>query len=125
MLGQIDQFDASLKLFKLDMKRYPTEDEGLRVLWSQDALEDEEEASSWKGPYLESPSPRDTWGNDWVYRAPSEIREGAAYDIISVGPDGEEETEDDVTNHDRLRDEEGEIDEAFDDFTAPDLESGE
>lgn len=121
---QIDQFDAALKLFKLDAKRFPSEDEGLRALWSSEALEDDDEGQSWKGPYLESPTPRDTWNNEWLYRFPGEIRGESFYDIISAGPDGEEGTEDDITNHDRLRDEEGDIDEAFDDFTPSDADTG-
>ena len=68
MQAQIDQFDASLKYFKLAMNRYPTEEEGLRALWSRDAVEDEEDAQRWKGPHLDSPNPRDTWGSEWIYR---------------------------------------------------------
>ena len=37
-----------------------------------------------------------------------------------MGPDGEEGTEDDVHNHLRMMNAEGEIDEAFDDFTPAD-----
>jgi len=122
---QIDAFKQALDLFKLHMGRFPTEEEGLRVLWSQDALEDEEEAEKWSGPYLEDPKPRDLWGNDWVYRYPGEIRGEAFYDIISPGPDGEEGTEDDINNHHRLMDEEGEIAEEFDDFTPADAEGME
>lgn len=117
MQAQIDQFDASLKYFKLAMNRYPTEEEGLRALWSRDAIEDEEEAQRWNGPHLENPSPRDTWGSEWIYRQPSEI-EGLAYDIISLGPDKEQDTADDITNHDRLRDDEGQLPEDLD-FTPP------
>lgn len=113
MQAQIDQFDASLKYFKLAMNRYPTEDEGLRALWSRDAIEDEEEAQRWNGPHLENPNPRDTWGSEWIYRQPSEI-EGLAYDIISLGPDKEQDTADDITNHDRLRDDEGQLPEDLD-----------
>lgn len=117
MRAQIDQFDASLKYFKLDMTRHPTEEEGLRALWRRDAIEDEEDAQRWKGPYLDNLKPRDTWGSEWIYRQPSEI-EGLAYDIISLGPDKEQDTADDITNHDRLRDEEGQLPEDLD-FTPP------
>ena len=41
--GQIDQFGQALKLFKFDMDRYPSEDEGLSVLWDKSQLEDEED----------------------------------------------------------------------------------
>ena len=36
--------------------------------------------------------PRDPWGNDYVYE-----RVGVGYRIVSVGPDGVLDTEDDVT----------------------------
>ncbi len=106
---QIDQFESAIKFFKLAMNRYPNEDEGLRALWSYDAIEDEQEQQRWTGPYLETPTPRDIWGTEWEYHEPSEELESLPYDIISWGPDKEEDTEDDITNHDRLRDEEGEL----------------
>ena len=121
---QIDSFNAAIKRFRLDLNRYPTEGEGLAVLWSQDAIEDEEEAVNWKGPYLDDPKPTDDWGNDWIYRFPSEIRDSETmYDIVSIGPDGEEDTDDDITNHDRFRDAEGDISEEFEDFGS-DADSG-
>ncbi len=125
MKAQIDQFEAALKLFKLDMKRYPTEEEALAALWSKAAIEDEEEAVNWKGPYLENPKADDTWGSPWVYHFPGEIRGEAFYDIISLGPDKEEDTEDDINNHQDLMNEEGELSEEFEDFgTGDDLGTG-
>lgn len=114
---QIDQFASALDLFKLDMNRYPTEDEGLAALWNKDAIEDEEEQVNWTAAYLKIPTPRDRWESEWIYRYPGEILGETFYDIISLGPDREEGTDDDITNHDRLRDEEGEIAEDFEDFT--------
>lgn len=122
---QIDNFSSALDKFRLDLKRWPSEDEGLTVLWSRDSIEDEEDEPNWRGPYLKTPSPKDTWGSEWIYRAPSEILEGAPYDIVSLGPDAEEDTEDDIHNHLRMMNAEGELDEAFDDFTPADAETGE
>ena len=121
--AQIDQMAEALDHFRLDLNRYPTTDEGLRVLWVKADIESEDDQALWKSAYLSTPASKDSWNNDWIYRAPSEIREGAAYDIISIGPDREEGTDDDITNHDRFRDADGEIAEEFDDFTAP--ESGD
>lgn len=112
---QIDQIGEALDRFRLDMRRFPTEDEGLAALWNREVLEDEQEMQNWRGPYMDQLT-TDPWGNEWVYRFPGEIRGEDYYDLISYGPDGEEGTEDDITNHDRLRDEEGEI-ETFDDFS--------
>jgi general secretion pathway protein G len=106
--AQIDMLVKAMDYFMLDMKRYPTQEEGLAALWIKDPIEDEEEAKRWKGPYVQGPLGKDTWGSEWAYRNPSD-EEGLPYDIVSAGPDKEEGTEDDITNHDRLRDEEGEI----------------
>ena len=124
MKVQIDQISNALDMFKLDMNRYPTEDEGLKALWSRDAIEDEEEAANWTSPYLKDPTPRDHWGSEWIYRYPGEIRGESFFDIISIGPDKEEDTDDDITNHDRFLNEEGEVAEEFEDFTTPDDDAG-
>ena len=116
-LVQFDQVDGALKQFRLDLNRWPTEEEGLAALWDRDAMEDEEDFDRWRGPYMEDKLLKDQWGNELVYRYPGEIRSESFYDIISPGPDKEEDTEDDITNHDRQRDPEGEIAEEFEDFT--------
>jgi general secretion pathway protein G len=96
---QIQSFDKALADFKSEMKRWPTSEEGLKVLWSKEALQDEEEISKWGGPYMTEASPKDTWGHEWIYRQPSDIDETKPYDIISIGPDGQEGTEDDIANN--------------------------
>ncbi|MGI9015393.1 MAG: type II secretion system major pseudopilin GspG [Phycisphaerales bacterium] len=107
---QLDMIERDgLKMFKIDMKRYPTEDEGLAALWDKSTLENEEDEANWR-PYLETKVEKDKWGHELIYRAPSELNPGAPYDLISVGPDGEEGTDDDITNHDRNRNADGEID---------------
>lgn len=118
--AQIDSFDNAIKMFKLDMKRFPTEDEGLRALWSEDSIEDEEELANWRGPYLEDPVLNDTWGTAWTYRYPGELRDESFYDIISFGPDKEEDTDDDIHNHLRAMGDDGELAEEFEDFSVPD-----
>ncbi len=113
-LVQFYQIDDAMKNFRLDMNRWPTEEEGLEVLWRRDSLEDEEEYERWRGPYLEQPILEDYWGGELEYRNPSEELGDAYYDLVSFGPDGEEGSDDDITNHDSMRDEEGEISEEFD-----------
>jgi general secretion pathway protein G len=107
--AQFDQFDAALKRFRMDMKRYPSEDEGIVVLWNSENLDDEADAAGWRGPYLEDALTIDRWNNELLYRFPGEIVHESKYDLVSVGPDGEEGTDDDVTNHDRRKNEDGEI----------------
>ncbi len=111
---QIDQIVSALKVLQLDMKRFPTEEAGLAALWGNDVIHDDDDDERWKGKYIDQ-IPRDTWDSEWIYREPSEA-ENYPYDIVSLGPDKEEGTEDDITNLDRLRDAEGEIAEEFTDF---------
>ena len=118
--AQIDAFETALDAFKIDMKRWPTEEEGLTVLWSKDAVEDDEELTKWDGPYLDDVKSSDVWGNDWVYQYPGEIRGERFFDIISAGPDREEDSEDDITNHDDIMSEDGEIGDEFEEFTPSD-----
>jgi general secretion pathway protein G len=94
---QLQQIDAALKNFKLDMKRWPSEEEGLAALNSKDSITNEDELASWRGPYLESAVVKDTWGSELVYHYPGEINT-AGYDLVSFGPDKQEGTEDDITN---------------------------
>lgn len=117
-IGQFDNIAGALDMFRLHLNRYPTEEEGLAALWNVDVIEGERDQANWRGPYLQNPIREDYWGNELIYRYPSEIRDeddGDHYDLVSPGPDGEEGTDDDITNHDRLRDADGEIG-GFDDF---------
>lgn len=97
---QMNMIDDAMTRFKMDMKRYPTEEEGLAALWDQTLLETEEDEESWRGPYIEDPIVEDKWGNEFEYYFPSQLRpESDDYDLVSFGPDGEPDTEDDITNH--------------------------
>ncbi len=111
---QLDQVTSAFQQFRLDLDRWPSEEEGIEVLWTRDTLEDDNDSQRWRGPYLDQPVREDRWGNELVYHFPGEIRGESYYDLISVGPDGEEGTDDDITNHDRLRDADGEIAEEAD-----------
>ncbi len=114
---KIQELERAMDTFKIHMKRYPSEEEGLGALWNRELIEDEAAMSNWKGPYLTEPAPKDTWGFEWIYRAPSEV-EGVAFDIVSVGPDGEEGTDDDLSNLDGRVDAEGQpLDDEFSDFS--------
>jgi len=102
--ARIKDFERALESFRFDLKRWPSEEEGLAVLWNAELLENEDDTRLWQGPYLKEPNPRDTWGTEWIYRQPSQLRDGRPYDIISAGPDRQESTEDDITNHDSRAD---------------------
>ena len=92
----VGSFGMALALFEQDNGRYPSNEEGLEVLIMNPQLR------TWKGPYLTSASvPLDPWGNSYRYRYPSELTGSEFfYDVVSVGPDGNLGTADDITNHD-------------------------
>jgi len=106
---QIGMFRGSLEQYNLDTRSYPTTEQGLAAL--VEAPSDEEEGeSNWDGPYIsKSEIPKDPWGNDFQYEYPPEHGKGDFPDIWSYGPDGEDNTEDDITNWTKEDDEGDEI----------------
>jgi general secretion pathway protein G len=80
-------FDA-LERFKLDVGRYPTNQEGIRSLTIRPAgfkLEGGAQPKYWLGPYLEGSYEVDPWGNDYVYQTGDG---GASFELFSSGPEG-------------------------------------
>lgn len=80
--AQIENFATALDGFYIDNGRYPTIQEGLKVLRTKP-----EGLEKWNGPYLKKEIPIDPWGNPYQYRAPG--RSGG-YEIVSYGADGRE-----------------------------------
>ena len=91
---QIEKLSGILDLYRLDVGRYPTGQEGLQALVEKPA-----QADSWNGPYLKNrESLTDPWGAPYAYRSPGQHGE---FDLYSLGADGKEGGEDadkDVTN---------------------------
>lgn len=75
---QIADLEKSLDLFKLDVGRFPTSEEGLDALVTKPAS-----VSGWNGPYLKGGVPNDPWGKPYKYSLA-----GGAVEIISLGADG-------------------------------------
>lgn len=78
---QIQMLATALDLYHLDVGRYPTDEEGLKSLYSKP-----ESTSGWSGPYLDKQAPKDPWGRDYVYKCPGEH---GPYDLYSMGADGQ------------------------------------
>jgi len=72
----------SLKLYRLDNGRYPTNDQGLQSLVSKPSSVPV--PSNWK-PYLDK-LPKDPWGNTYQYLNPGVHGE---IDVFSLGADGQ------------------------------------
>lgn len=85
---------AGLRWFRFEYNRYPTDEEGLAVLWSAETLDPELDESTWKAQ-LEEPLNKDRWGREWMYQQQSD-NDAAKYALWSVGPDGEDGTDDDI-----------------------------
>lgn len=97
-LGRVEfrSLQAALRYFRLDYNRYPTDEEGVAVLWDKERLDPEADQTIWH-EYVEAPIPKDRWGSEWGYRQQSEETEDTTkYDLWSFGPDKEEGTEDDI-----------------------------
>ena len=78
--AQIAYFETALDMYHLDVGKYPTTGQGLKVL-----REKPTDIDRWDGPYLKKEIPLDPWGNDYEYRSPSDHGE---YEIVSLGADG-------------------------------------
>ena len=89
---QISTFGTALNAFEIDTGSYPRGQEGLRQLVVQPA-----DITGWRGPYLVSDIPLDPWGHPYVYEYPGKVNT-SGYDIISMGPDGQPGTADDIAN---------------------------
>lgn len=74
---------ASLEIYRLDNRRYPTQAQGLAALVSPPT--EAPLPPNWaQGGYLPR-LPQDPWGQDYLYIVPGEA---GAYDLISLGADG-------------------------------------
>ena len=107
--------DDAIQRYQLHIGRPPSEEEGLEALVRMPDFEVEALRSRWTGPYVDEEMEFiDAWGNELRY----EMREqesgadamqgrsaGRQYRLYSVGPDGEEGTDDDIEIG-RARDEE-------------------
>lgn len=94
-------FEKALERFNDKFGRFPSDDEGLKVLWDKTSLqtENEEQAAKWER-FIDraEDAEKDPWGRPWMYRQKDE-RDGGAGDqpdIWSMGPDGQDGTEDDI-----------------------------
>jgi general secretion pathway protein G len=79
---QISELESALDLFRLDVGRYPTTDEGLQALRVRPAG-----VENWDSPYLKKDVPLDPWNHPFIYRCPGQHGD---FDLFSYGADGQE-----------------------------------
>lgn len=80
--AQLTAFDKALDTFRIDMGRFPTNEEGLQSL-----VRNSHNNPKWGGPYLKKAVPLDPWGNAYQYRSAVKDKD---FDIVSYGKDGKE-----------------------------------
>ncbi len=80
---EIDNIGATLDMYRLDVGRYPTAEEGLLAL-----VERPSDAPGWNGPYLKRRDVLlDPWGREYRYKSPGAHGD---YDLYSFGGDNAE-----------------------------------
>jgi general secretion pathway protein G len=80
--AQIMALEQALDQFRLDVGRYPSNEEGLQALNAAPG-----NVPGWGGPYLKKAAPNDPWGRPFVYAQPGTHGE---LDLSSYGKDGRE-----------------------------------
>ena len=81
---QIEQLATTLDGFRLDVGRYPTQQEGLITLIQNT----NPPIPNWRGPYLKKMTlPNDGWGQPFIYERPGKHKD-IDYDLYSLGADG-------------------------------------
>jgi general secretion pathway protein G len=78
--AQIESLEKALDQYRLDMRHYPSAEQGLDALVARPTNE-----PNWNGPYLKKGVPQDPWGRPYVYRVPGQKGE---FDLFSLGRDG-------------------------------------
>jgi general secretion pathway protein G len=78
--AQIDALEKALDQYRLDVRHYPTAEQGLEALVAKPGNE-----AGWSGPYLKKAVPNDPWGRAYVYRVPGQKGD---FDLYSLGRDG-------------------------------------
>jgi len=89
--SDIASLGTVLDAYEVDNGAYPRGSSGLSDLVSQPR-----DAQNWRGPYIKELK-TDPWGNPYIYEFPGKYNT-SGYDLSSMGPDGQANTEDDITN---------------------------
>lgn len=81
--AHISEIESAIERFYVHMDRYPSPDEGLKVLVDPPA---NDESKKWRGPYIKQLR-NDPWGNEYQYRVPG-VHHTSSFDLWSRGTDG-------------------------------------
>ena len=81
--GTVAELESAVERFYVNMDRYPTVEEGLKVLVDPPT---DDEGKKWRGPYIKQLRD-DPWGHPYQYAAPG-THHTSSFDIWSRGADG-------------------------------------
>ncbi len=93
VVSDVIALENALDMYKLDNGSYPSTEQGLEALVSEPSGSPEPRNYREDG-YIKR-LPQDPWGNDYILNNPGEH---GKIDILSVGQDGEEGSDDDIGN---------------------------
>jgi general secretion pathway protein G len=88
---QLAMLSQDLQRFKLDLERYPTNQEGIGALFSPPSGTLKE----WRGPYAEEKYRLDKWERPIAFEAHDNT-----FSLTSAGPNGKFHDEDDISSDD-------------------------
>ena len=77
---QISEIEKALEVYKLDVGRFPTSEEGLDALVKKPGS-----ANGWNGPYVKGGVPTDPWSHPYRYANPGA---NGGIEIVTHGADG-------------------------------------
>ena len=84
--ASVAELESAVERFYVQMDRYPTADEGLKVLIEAPANDDDKK---WRGPYIKQLRD-DPWGHPYQYAYPG-THHPTSFDLWSAGGDGKAE----------------------------------
>lgn len=92
--GKVKGLETALTGYKISNLVYPTQEQGLEALVKRPSAAPA--PKRWT-QLLKEDALVDPWGRKFQYRNPGK-RNTTGYDVFSMGPDGQEYTEDDIGN---------------------------
>lgn len=92
--GKIKALETALTSYKIANLTYPTQEQGLDALVTRPS--GEPKPRRWNA-LMKPDGLNDPWGRKILYRNPGK-RNAGGYDVFSMGPDGLENTDDDIGN---------------------------
>ena len=90
---QIRMFEQAVDMYRLDVGKYPSGDQGLQALRLQPP---DAPVNKWRGPYIQVEIPTDPWGNAYQYQEITDSLNQPSFEVMSNGPDGANGTADDI-----------------------------